>query len=171
VIYPKISVITVSYNQGRFIKDTIESVLGQNYPNFEHIVMDGGSTDETLDILKSYPHLIWKSEKDRGQTHALNKAFSIASGDIIAWLNSDDVYELNAFHTIAPYFKDHRVVLGNAEETDENLKPIKTVKNTPRSYSDSLRSFLSEVSLRRLSIPMECTLMSHCILLWIQTCG
>ncbi|MBF0336980.1 MAG: glycosyltransferase [Nitrospirae bacterium] len=102
---PRISVITPTLNQGRYIEHTIQSVIAQGYPNFEHIVIDGGSTDDTLDILRKYPHLIWISEKDNGQADALNKGVARSSGDIIAWINSDDYYCPNAFHTIAMKFE------------------------------------------------------------------
>ncbi len=103
----KFSIITPSYNHGEFIEETILSVLNQNYSAFEHIVMDGGSTDNTKDILLKYPHLIWSSGKDRGQGHAINKGFARAEGDIIAWLNSDDYYGPNVFNLVNQFFNEH----------------------------------------------------------------
>ncbi|PLK44030.1 glycosyltransferase family 2 protein [Emticicia sp. TH156] len=105
----KISIITPSYNQGRFIEETILSVLNQGYDNLEYIIMDGGSSDNTVEIIEKYKSGIsfWKSEKDKGQTDAINQGFAMATGDIIAWINSDDVYCEGAFHTVADYFKNY----------------------------------------------------------------
>jgi glycosyltransferase involved in cell wall biosynthesis len=105
---PKISVITPSYNQGEFIKETIDSVLSQNYPNLEYWVIDGGSKDNTVAILKSYGNKIkWVSEKDRGQTHAINKGLRRATGSILTYLNSDDVYLPNTLNTVAEFFSNN----------------------------------------------------------------
>jgi glycosyltransferase involved in cell wall biosynthesis len=90
---PTVSILTPSFNQGSFIQDCLSSVSNQTYLPLEHIVMDGGSTDSTLDILRNTPgRLSWTSEADQGQSHALNKAFSKSTGEIIGWLNSDDAY-------------------------------------------------------------------------------
>jgi glycosyltransferase involved in cell wall biosynthesis len=102
----KISIITPSFNQGRFIEEAIRSVLDQGYPDFEHIVVDNCSSDDTLDILRRYPHLRWISEPDRGQSHALNKGFGLATGDVLAWLNCDDFYLPGAFHAAAEALAD-----------------------------------------------------------------
>jgi len=105
--YPKISIITPSYNQGEYIEQTILSILNQNYPNLEYIIIDGGSTDCTVEIIKKYDASItyWVSEKDRGQSHAINKGLLIASGDIINWLNSDDYYEPGSLFKVAEAFQ------------------------------------------------------------------
>ena len=93
--WPKISIVTPSYNQGEFLEETIRAVLLQNYPNLEYFIMDGGSTDNSVEIIKTYkPWLTyWVSEKDKGQADAINKGFERVTGDILAWLNSDDTYE------------------------------------------------------------------------------
>lgn len=89
---PLVTIVTPSYNQGRFIRATVESVLSQDYPHIEYIVMDGGSTDETASVVQEYAgRLTWISEKDRGQSHAINKGFQRAKGSIVAWINSDDL--------------------------------------------------------------------------------
>lgn len=92
--WPRITVVTPSFNQGQFIEETIVSVIGQGYPNLEYIIMDGGSTDNTVEIIKKYEKHIshWQSEKDGGQAAAINNGFRRSTGDILAWLNSDDFY-------------------------------------------------------------------------------
>jgi len=105
----KLSIVTPSFNQGRFLEETILSVLDQNYPNLEYIVIDGGSTDETLDVIRKYEDRItyWESEKDRGQVHAINKGIEKTTGDIFGFLNSDDLYLPGAFKTVSEYFEGH----------------------------------------------------------------
>lgn len=108
--FPKISIITPSFNQGEFIEDTICSIINQNYPNLEYIICDGGSTDNTVDIIKKYEDKItfWCSEKDKGQTDAINKGMKKATGDIVGWLNSDDVLLPGSLFQIANFFAIHR---------------------------------------------------------------
>ena len=93
---PLVSIVTPSLNQARYLREAIESVREQTYPRIEHVVVDGGSTDGTLDILREYGGVRWVSEPDRGQSHALNKGFSLAEGAIFGWLNADDAYPPNA---------------------------------------------------------------------------
>lgn len=103
--FPKISIITPSLNSSRYLEDAIRSVLLQNYTDFEHIVVDGGSQDSTLAILRKYPHLVWISEPDKGQSDAMNKGFAMSSGRIIVYLNADDVFEPDAFRAVLPCFE------------------------------------------------------------------
>jgi len=105
---PRMTVITPSYNQAHYIERTIESVLDQTYPDLEYWVIDGGSTDGTLDILSKYGDRVdWASERDRGQAHAINKGIERSSGEVVAYLNSDDVYEPGALSTVGRFFADH----------------------------------------------------------------
>ncbi|KJU81525.1 Glycosyl transferase, family 2 domain protein [Candidatus Magnetobacterium bavaricum] len=139
---PRISVITPTLNQGRYIEHTIQSVIAQDYPNFEHIVIDGGSTDGTLDVLRRYPHLKWISEKDNGQADALNKGIARASGDIIAWINSDDYYCHNAFHTIAKTFEMNpltNIVLGQTLYLFENTMSGYISRNRGLTFEEIIR--------------------------------
>lgn len=114
--FPKISVVTPSFNQGPFIEATILSVIEQAYPNLEFIVIDGGSTDNTIEILKKYDKHIhfWVSEKDKGQSHAINKGFQKCSGEIVCWLNSDDLFEPGSLFKVAEAFMSSKaeVVVG-----------------------------------------------------------
>lgn len=127
---PLVSIITPSLNQGRFIRDTIESVLSQDYPRLEYLVMDGGSTDETLDILRDYgDRLTWRSGPDGGQADAVNTGVRLAKGEIIGWLNSDDTYQPGAVTAAVEHLIAHpetAVVYGDAYYIDERGEVIGT---------------------------------------------
>src|SRR5262249_49631443 len=119
---PRIAVVTPSYNQGRFIGRTIDSVLAQDYPNLEHIVVDGMSSDDTPQILSRYPHLPVIREPDSGQADAVNKGFRAATGDIFCFLNSDDVFYPGALHRVAAALdpvRGRHVVMGRCLFIDE----------------------------------------------------
>lgn len=129
----KVTIITPSYNQGKYLERTIVSVLEQKIDNLEYLVMDGGSTDDSVEILKKYGEfLTWKSEKDKGQTDAVNKGLRLASGDIIGWLNSDDIYYEDAIKKVLNVFEENpeiNVVYGNANhirEDDSIIEPYYT---------------------------------------------
>jgi glycosyltransferase involved in cell wall biosynthesis len=100
----KISIITPSFNSVNYIERAIKSVLSQDYDNWEHIIVDGGSMDGTLEILKKYPHLVWVSEPDRGQSDAMNKGFQMSTGEIIGYLNADDWYKEDALQYVNDFF-------------------------------------------------------------------
>ena len=135
---PLVSIITPSYNQGRFIRRTIESVLNQSYPNIEYIVIDGASTDDTRQILESYDgRFQWLSEPDHGQTNAINKGFARARGEIRAFLNSDDVLDPDAVAQVVEYFADNTacdMVYGNAHYIDTEDRITGTYTTAPYSF-------------------------------------
>jgi glycosyltransferase involved in cell wall biosynthesis len=127
---PLVSIVTPSFNQGRFIRDSIESVLSQDYPRLEYICMDGGSTDETLDILRGYgDRLTWRSLPDLGQADAINAGFRQARGEILGWLNSDDTYEPGAVKAAVQHLAAHSdtaVVYGDAHYINQQNAVIGT---------------------------------------------
>jgi glycosyltransferase involved in cell wall biosynthesis len=128
---PLISIIIPSYNQAAFLEETIQSVLTQDYANREILVLDGGSTDGSVDIIRRYADKFryWVSERDRGQSHAINKGFALASGDVLAWLNSDDTYLSGALAAVATVFAKHPdvdLVYGNYLDTDAAGAPMRT---------------------------------------------
>ncbi len=112
--WPRISVVTPSFNQGQFLEETIRSVLLQNYPNLEYIIIDGGSSDESIEIIKKYEPWLsyWVSERDRGQSHAINKGLEQCSGEIFNWINSDDLLLPDALSQVARAFEGHDAVGG-----------------------------------------------------------
>ena len=123
-IQPKISIITPSYNQGSYLVQNIQSIQLQSYPQVQHIIIDGGSNDQTIDIIKEHQHCIdyWVSEPDNGQSHAINKGINKATGKIINWLNSDDYYEPEALAFVNKAFNNTKikVVCGISKLFDEN---------------------------------------------------
>lgn len=147
----RVSIVTPSYNHSQFIERTILSVLNQGYEDIEYIVIDGGSTDGTLEILRKYSdRIIWKSESDRGQSDAINKGLKMATGEILAYLNSDDTYEPNAICRVVEFFKKHpekKWAYGKCRiinEPDQEIrKPITLYKNVLSKNYD-YRKLLTE---------------------------
>ena len=126
---PLVSIITPSYNQGKYLEETILSVLNQDYPNLEYLVIDGGSTDSSLDVIRKYQDQLayWVSEPDQGQTDAVNKGFARAKGSILAWLNSDDTYNPGAIHEAVRFLTDNPqvgLVYSDLDFIDENSRVI-----------------------------------------------
>ena len=137
----KFSIITPSYNQGRFIADCIESVLSQDGVEFEHIVIDAGSTDETLEVLSNYSHLKWKSEPDKGMSDGINKGFLQATGDWLMWLNCDDYLEPGTLTKVANFIVKHPyvdVVHGDFILVKEDKTSIRRKLDTPVDEWDML---------------------------------
>ncbi len=131
--WPRITVVTPSFNQGQYIEATIRSVLDQEYPNLEYIIIDGGSTDATVAVIEKYSeHLsYWVSEPDEGQTDALIKGFDRSTGEIMCWLCSDDLFELKTLQEVAELFLEHpdwQVVYGDSFWIDADSRPIRFKK-------------------------------------------
>lgn len=128
-LWPRISIVTPSYNQGRFIEETIRSVQLQGYPNLEYFIFDGGSTDESVDIIRKYANWLtyWVSEPDKGQSDAINKGFARSTGEVLAWLNSDDTYLPGAFReavTALEAYPSAALVYAKSLQTDDRGRPI-----------------------------------------------
>lgn len=140
--WPRVSIVTPSYNQATFIEETIRSVLLQGYPDLEYIVIDGGSTDESVNIIRKYSNWLasWVSEPDRGQTHAINKGLRRVTGDLVAWLNADDTYVPGAFSEAAAVMgaaDGPAFVYGDCQQIDEMGRPLGMYKGA----CDGLESF------------------------------
>lgn len=141
----KVSIITPSFNQSRYLEQTIRSVLQQDYPDLEYFIVDGGSTDSSVEIIRRYEEKLagWVSEKDRGQAEAINKGIRASSGEIVAWLNSDDIYLPGAIQKAVQAFQQHPeagLVYGNVISIDENARPFNLQTFQPYTLKD-LMSF------------------------------
>ncbi len=140
---PLVSIVTPTYNMGRFLGETIDSVMSQDYTNIEYIVLDGGSTDNTVELLREYERrypgrLVWASEKDGGQSDAINKGFVRSKGEIFTFLNSDDTYLPGAVRNAVAAFQQHpevAVVYGDAWYTDEQNAIIRQFPTQPYDYA------------------------------------
>jgi glycosyltransferase involved in cell wall biosynthesis len=133
-LWPRISIITPSFNQGEYIEETIRSILLQNYPNLEYIIIDGGSTDNTVDIIRKFEPWItfWVSEHDLGQSHAINKGFKRCTGELVNWISSDDMLCKNALSNLASQFKNnsHALFIGKGKRIDQYSRIIDEIKPT-----------------------------------------
>ncbi len=134
-----ISIVTPSFNQADYIEQTIQSVLSQDYPHIEYLIVDGGSSDGTIDIIKKYETQLawWVSEQDKGQTDAINKGFARAKGDILAWINSDDTYEPGAFAAAVKYLRTHPevgMVYGDCNYINETGNVIGRFNSAQTNY-------------------------------------
>ena len=132
IVWPRITLITSSYNKEKYIEEAIRSVLLQNYPNLEYIIIDGGSTDNSLQIIKRYERWLayWVSEPDHGQSHAINKGLSMASGDIVSWVHADDMLFPGACYEMAKEFLAHPdagLIYGAGAKIDKDNKAVKKV--------------------------------------------
>jgi glycosyltransferase involved in cell wall biosynthesis len=141
--WPRISIITPSFNQADFIEETIRSILLQGYPDLEYLVLDGGSTDGTLDIIKKYSPWIscWVSQRDAGQSDAINRGLRRASGEFATWINSDDLLCANALlrHAINVGFEANNVYVGNCVYIDQDSRRRSVHRGTVRSMEDLVR--------------------------------
>ena len=145
----KISIVTPSFNQGGFIEEAIQSVFNQGYDNFEHIIVDNCSTDNTLEILKRYPHLKYVSEPDKGQSDAINKGFKMATGDIIGWLNSDDYYLPGTFKKVNDCLADPHVdgIYSNVQFVDAHGTHTRNlISHRPLKWLSLLYTFIQSTS-------------------------
>lgn len=138
---PRISILTPSFNQGRFIEENIRSVMQQDYPNIEHIVIDGGSSDGTIDILRKYPQIKYVSERDKGQADALNKGLAMATGDVIGWINSDDYYEPQVLASVGAAFQhlDTYWLVGDLTKTYPDGRNV-AMRSPPITYAALLEN-------------------------------
>lgn len=168
--YPTLSIITPSYNQSEYIEDNIHSVRSQNYPDIEHIVVDGGSDDGTVDILKKYENkynLRWVSESDRGQSHAINKGIEMANGKWIGWQNSDDFYLSESFKKFSQAIEENPqsdIICGDLLVVDESgdeigrkysIPPSKFVQRHWSLFTSNQSFFIKKKKLESIGILNE----------------
>lgn len=137
--YPRITIVTPSFNQAAFLERTIRSVLDQNYANLEYIIVDGGSTDGSVEVIRRYADRLawWVSEPDRGQTDAINKGLHRATGDWVAWQNSDDIYYPGAFHDLAAAAARHPeagLIIGDMMLIDADDRPLRDIRYVKPTY-------------------------------------
>jgi glycosyltransferase involved in cell wall biosynthesis len=178
---PRVSVVTPSYNQAAYLEETIQSVLNQGYPNLEYIIVDGGSTDGSVEIIQKYAHRLawWVSERDNGQADAINKGYRRMTGEIVGWLNSDDVYQPGAIAAAVEALQAHPeagLVYGDVLSIDGAGRPLNLMKFAPYTLEDLLAFRIIAqpgVMMRRavLEAAGELDIRLHCLLdhqLWLR---
>lgn len=158
----KLSILTPSYNSGKYLERAILSVMNQNCQNFEHIIVDGGSDDDTIKILNKYPHVKWISEPDKGQSDAMNKAIALATGNVLSFLNADDYYEPNVFSKVIEIFEqapNNSLLVGDCNFINELEEVVYTDKPknlrlldilSTRSYPANPASYFYHKSIHNL---------------------
>lgn len=159
----KISIVTPSFNQGDYIEQTIQSVLSQNYPNLEYIIIDGGSTDNSLEIIKKYEKYLtfWRSEKDNGQADAINKGLKYCTGTIFNWLNSDDYLEPGALFVIADKFKSGADMVAGKVRIFQDEKTIEIVQHKNLS-AESLMFWQNGIKFVQPGVWLKRDLIENC---------
>ena len=161
-IFPKVSIITPSFNQGIFLEETIRSVLLQDYPNLEYIIIDGGSTDNSLEIIRKYEKWLayWVSEKDDGQADAINKGFNISSGKYLGWLNSDDILYPSAISRVINAFDSEPsvdLIYGDIDQGGSFDLEVQSLNGQQIEFSEMLRSL-------RVPIPQQGSLWRRSVI-------
>jgi hypothetical protein len=157
--WPRISIVTPSYNQGQYIEETIRSVLLQGYPNLEYIIMDGGSTDTTVNILEKYDRWLshWQSAKDRGQSDAINSGFKLANGDILNWLCADDVLLPGALCHVAKQMAGSDWLIGAAQVFSDDGHRVEITHDCYKRYDVLFNSYI----LNQVSVFWKASLYSN----------
>jgi len=168
--YPKITVVTPNFNQGKFIRQTIKSVLEQRYPNLEYIIIDGGSTDGSVDIIKKYEKYLhyWVSEPDRGMYHAINKGFEKSTGEIMCWINSDDILLKDALFIVANTFeRNSHISWLQGRPTIINESGV--ITSTPEHIFSPYHFYLRQYAKNYSFIQQESTFWKRDI--WVESGG
>ncbi|MGA9377420.1 MAG: glycosyltransferase family 2 protein [Phormidium sp.] len=167
--WPRISIVTPSYNYGQFIEETIRSVLLQGYPNLEYIIIDGGSTDNTVEIIKKYEKYFayWVSEKDGGQTDAINKGYQHCTGDLFVWLNADDSYtESSILQKVVNYYlQGYQLIAGGCQDTytQENEKKTYIYYSAPTTFERYLKFWISNCNYTQPSVFVAKNIVDKCL--------
>ncbi|HEY9301008.1 MAG TPA: glycosyltransferase family 2 protein [Phormidium sp.] len=162
--WPRISIVTPSYNYGQFIEETIRSVLLQGYPNLEYIIIDGGSTDNTVEIIQKYANYLsyWISEPDQGQTDAINKGYSYCTGEVFAWINADDSYTKSALQMVSKYYLQGYKFIAGSSVTIYSDGSRETLHPTPVNFERYLK-FWKYPALPQASVFVAKEIVDNCL--------